>query len=133
MTFAPSTFSTFHYYLPFVGPRTYLALLSLSFHFEKLRTNGLRTIDVSIFRFHEPLFSSRYHTSRSTHYYFPLNALTTRNATLMIYVLLYSSLLLDSGCGLTFVLVLYLVFLFAEYLLICQPLTPVGALRTSFL
>jgi hypothetical protein len=45
----------------------------------------------------------------------------------MIDDLLYSSLLLDSGCGLSFVLVLYLVFLFAEYLLICQPLTPVGA------
>jgi hypothetical protein len=113
MTFAPSTFSTFHYYLPFVGPRTYLALLSLSFHFEKLRTNGLRTIDVSIFRFHEPLYSSRY-TLRSTHYYFPLNDRTTRNAILMIHDLLYISLLLNSG-GLTFVLVLYLVFLFAEY------------------
>jgi hypothetical protein len=45
----------------------------------------------------------------------------------MAYVLLYRNLLLESGCGLTFVLVLSLVFLFAEYLLICQPLTPVGA------
>jgi hypothetical protein len=54
----------------------------------------------------------------STHYYFPLNARTTRNAFLMMYILLYRSLLLDLGCGLTLVLVLSLVFIFAEYLLI---------------
>jgi hypothetical protein len=90
---------------------------------------GVHIIGVSIFifRFNGARGLQVTYLTFSTHYYFPLNARTTRNAFLMMYILLYRSLLLDLGCGLTLVLVLSLVFIFAEYLLICQPLTPVGA------
>ena len=65
-------------------PRTCLyLLLFLTFHFDSLRANGVLTIDVSILN------------ARTT--------TTTRNDIRMIYILLYSRLLLDSGCNLTFI------------------------------
>lgn len=64
-------------------------------------------------------------TSRSTYYRSPLNAFTTRNAILIIYILLYrdSSLPFVDITRALVVIISLIVFLFAENLLMCQLLT----------
>ena len=110
--FASWTLWTFHYYLLFVGPKTYLALLFLEFHFEYPTSSVIRIMDVQHYAFMNSYdnYSTDLLTLTVARSFHLLNAFTSWTFHV------YCNVSLDSGCDLSLVPILFIMFVFEEYL-----------------